>query len=163
MQSARFSAIFSWQRTCPLCATTRQMASHSGWWNPTMDQQNGCPSTWWLLSMEVSKARPISKMTWLLPSGCLTQNRTDMLYEAMSLVLKGRLPRVPLKRRKRFADRLGLEESEVKFSKEIPFSDIVTACCQMWKSVLECKINLFLRHTVLLSREITLNDAFKYY
>lgn len=65
-------------------------------------------------------------MTWLLPSGCLTQNRTDMLYEAMSVVLKGRLPRVPLKRRKRFADRLGLVESEVKFSKDIPFSDIVT-------------------------------------
>lgn len=80
--------------------------------------------------MEVSKARPISKMTWLLPSGCLTQNRTDMLYEAMSVVLKGRLPRVPLKRRKRFADRLGLEESEVKFSKEIPFSDIVTFGCE---------------------------------
>lgn len=69
-------------------------------------------------------------MTWLLPSGCLTQNRTDMLYEAMSVVLKGRLPRVPLKRRKRFADRLGLEESEVKFSKDIPFSDIVTFGCE---------------------------------
>lgn len=68
-------------------------------------------------------------MTSLVASGCLTQNRTDMLYEAMSGVLKGMLPRVPLKRRKRFADRLGLEESEVKFSKDIPFSDTVTFGC----------------------------------
>lgn len=78
-----------------------------------------------------------------------------MLYEAMSGVLKGIVPRVPLKRRKCLAGRLGLEESEGIFSKDIPFLDTDTLWCA---NVLS---NVKLRHCVSFTSTPSTIKAFR--